>query len=205
MSAPSLRTPDRLVGDHVVLERMAEHHVAAIAEAAAGDRSTYSYTGVPDGLAGAESYVRTLLAAAGRGEVAPFVQRRAGTELVVGCTRFMDPHFWFDRPDPDEVEIGGTWLNPAAQRSSINTEAKLLLLTHAFEAWGVGRVAICTDARNARSRTAIERIGATFEGVLRQHRTSYLEPGSLRDSAMFSIVAEEWPTVCAALRHRLDQ
>ena len=93
---------------------------------------------------------------------------------------------------PNEVEIGGTWLAGAAQRTPINTEAKMLLLTHAFEMWGVHRVAICTDALNERSRRAIERIGATFEGVLRNHRGSIgdaAEAGRRGTALRYSIIA----------------
>ena len=106
---------------------------------------------------------------------------------------------------PDEVEIGGTWLAASAQRSAINTEAKLLMLSHAFEVWQVNRVALATDARNERSRAAIERIGATFEGVLRRHRWSFApgESGQPRDTAIFSIVPSEWPDVKARLTARL--
>ena len=79
---------------------------------------------------------------------------------LVGCTRFLEMRRWRGRPEPDEVEIGGTWLAADVQRSAVNTEAKLLLLTQAFDDWHVDRVAIATDARNDRSRHAIERIGA---------------------------------------------
>ncbi len=85
----------------------------------------------------------------------------------------MDLRWWSGRDVPDEVEVGGTWLAASVQRTPLNTEAKLLLLGHAFEMWGVHRVALATDARNERSRAAIERIGARFEGVLRNHRFSY--------------------------------
>ena len=106
----------------------------------------------------------------------------------------MSPFWTLGRPDPDEIEVGGTWLNASAQRTGINTEAKLLLLQHAFEQWHVQRVAICTDARNDQSRRAIERIGATFEGVLRCHRRSTRpdDVGRLRDTATYSIVIDEW-------------
>jgi RimJ/RimL family protein N-acetyltransferase len=109
----------------------------------------------------------------------------------------MSPAWPLGRRAPDEVEVGGTWLAADAQRSPINRNAKLLLFTQAFDVWEVRRLAICTDARNERSRTAIERLGATFEGVLRQHRPSTAagESGVLRDTATYSIVADEWPAV----------
>jgi RimJ/RimL family protein N-acetyltransferase len=116
----------------------------------------------------------------------------------------MELRHWRKRPAPDEVEIGGTWLASTAQRTAINTEAKLLLLTHAFERWEVWRVAICTDAQNRRSRDAIERLGAQFEGILRSHRLLN-QPGQTRprDTAIYSIIGAEWPAVRAGLVARL--
>ncbi|MGE5211574.1 MAG: GNAT family N-acetyltransferase, partial [Acidobacteriota bacterium] len=127
--------------------------------------------------------------------------------VVVGCTRFMNPAWPLGRVDPDEVEIGGTWLSATAQRTPINSEAKLLMLTHAFEVWNAQRVAICTDARNEQSRRAIERLGATFEGVMRRHRRSTRvgEDAALRDTATYSIIVDEWPTVEARLRSFIDR
>jgi RimJ/RimL family protein N-acetyltransferase len=104
------------------------------------------------------------------------------------------------------VEIGGTWLAADAQRSPINTEAKLLLLTHAFDVFGVFRVAIATDARNERSRAAIERLGARLEGIMRNHRPNagpLTEPGHPRNTAMHSIIDDEWPAVRAGLKEQL--
>ena len=195
-----------LTGRHVVLERLGLHHLDEIVEAGAGDRSAYGYTQVPDGHDEAIGYISYLVDDADNGRAAPFVQLRisdGSTETtLVGCTRFMNPEWPLGRTDPDEVEIGGTWLNPSAQRSPVNTEAKILMLTHAFDTWNVQRVAICTDASNTLSRRAIDRIGARFEGVLRRHRRS-LQKGHaeiLRDSAMYSITIDEWPSV----RYRLN-
>ena len=161
-----------LLGRHVELVPLDSAHVDELAEAAAVERSSYDYADVPDSSEPMADYVSRLLAARDAGTVVPFAQRRADDGRVVGCTRFMELRWWRGREVPDEVEIGGTWLAADAQRTPINTEAKLLLLTHAFERWEVSRVALCTDVRNARSRTAIERIGARFEGVLRHHRPS---------------------------------
>ena len=198
---PALDVGD-LVGTHVVLERLRADHVAAIAAAGSGDRSTFGWTGVPGDHAEAEAYVATLLADAACSRAAPFVQRRTTDGTIVGCTRFMSPSWPLGRQDPDEVEVGGTWLAAHAQRSPINSEAKLLLLTHAFDVWSVQRVAICTDDRNDRSRRAIERLGATFEGVLRRHRPSTAtgEAGMLRNTAVYSIIAEDWPAIRDRLR-----
>lgn len=199
-------TVGTLTGRHVTLEPMRLDHVEAIARAGQGDRSTFGYTQVPDGLDEATAYVQWLLDDAAAARAAPFVQRRRDDHTVVGCTRFLHPAWPLDRDDPDEVEIGGTWLAVSAQRSAVNTDAKLLLLGHAFDVWQVQRVAICTDARNAQSRRAIERLGATFEGVLRRHRRSTRagEVMRLRDTATYSITNEEWPTVREALTARLD-
>jgi RimJ/RimL family protein N-acetyltransferase len=201
---PSLAVGD-LAGRHVRLERLRIDHVDAIAAAGAGDRSSYGWTGVPDGIAESRIYVTGLVTDAAHARCAPFAQRRLVDDVIVGCTRFMSPAWPLGRSDPDEIEIGGTWLSADAQRSPINTEAKLLLLTHAFETWTVRRVAICTDARNERSRAAIERLGATFEGVLRQHRASTAagEAGTLRDTATYSITAAEWPDIQRTLVAKL--
>jgi RimJ/RimL family protein N-acetyltransferase len=120
-------------------------------------------------------------------------------------TRYMSIRRREGEEIPYAVEIGGTWLCASAQRTGINTEAKLILLAHAFEVWGVGRVDFKTDARNERSRRAIERLGATFEGVLRHWQPSLVsgEETQLRNSAMYSILDTEWPRVSADLRSRL--
>lgn len=202
-----LLTVPALTGDHVVLEPLRVDHVDAVATAGGGDRSTFGFTLVPNGRDEARAYVAALVDDAASGRIAPFVQMRRADAQVVGCTRYLNPLRPLGRADPDEVEIGGTWLAATAQRTPINTEAKLLLLTHAFEIWGVQRVAICTDAHNDRSRRAIERIGATFEGVLRRHRLS-AAPGAgtiLRDTATYSITAPEWPDVRRHLGQLLDR
>lgn len=193
-----------LTGRFVQLEPLGPEHVDGLVEAASIDRSTFDHTWVPDGHAAMAGYVEHLLAEHAACNVLPFAQRRLDTGDVVGCTRYLDIRWWRGRPEPDEVEIGGTWLGAAAQRTAINTEAKLLLLGHAFDTLGVWRVAICTDARNERSRVAIERLGATFEGILRNHRLRYnTDPVEPRDSAMYSITDREWPTVRAGLEARL--
>ena len=127
------------------------------------------------------------------------------TGRVVGATAYWDPRI---RPEEDRlfaVEVGFTWLAASAQGTGVNTEAKLLLFQHAFENGGVARVDLKTDARNRRSRAAIEAVGARFEGVLRNWSRSWApgEDGLLRDSAMYSIVEQEWPGCRAALEARL--
>lgn len=194
-----------LRGQHVELVPLEVEFAADLAAAAVVDRATYRYTTVPEGPAATEAYVRRLLNDRDADRVVPFAQRHVATGRLVGCTRFMEIRWWRGRPEPDEVEIGGTWLSADVQRSAVNTEAKLLLLTHAFETWNVVRVALCTDERNERSRRAIEGIGARFEGVLHNHRPSYSpdERGRPRQSALFAITDTEWPAVRARLGERL--
>jgi RimJ/RimL family protein N-acetyltransferase len=154
-------------------------------------------------------YVDAALAARAAGTAFPFATVRQADGVVIGSSRFFDIERWgwpeghpeSRRTAPDGCEIGYTWLSPAAIRTAANTEAKLLMLTQAFEGWGVKRVCFHTDARNERSRAALERIGARFEGVLRAHRLSAdLLP---RDSARYSILAAEWPGVRAHLQGKL--
>lgn len=203
---PTLIAPV-MSGRFVALEPLRPEHATEIAAAAAGDRSSYGYTQVPDGVDQSHDYITWLLDDAANARVAPFVQRRVSDGAAVGCTRYLNPAWPLSRRDPDEVEIGGTWLAAVAQRTPINSEAKLLLLTHAFEAWQAQRVAICTDVRNEQSRRAIERIGAEFEGVLRRHRTSTRagETNTLRDTATYSITIDEWPTVKRRLCEFVDR
>jgi N-acetyltransferase len=186
-----------LSGDTVRLEALRLEHVDALFEAANEDRSAYYFTSVPSSHEEVTSNVNDLLLAGQAGEVVPFVQIDARSGRVVGVTRFMTIRRAARDLSPYAVEIGGTWLAASAQRTGINTEAKLLLLGHAFDVLGVGRVDLKTDARNDRSRNAIARIGATFEGVLRHWQPSLVpgEEGLLRDSALYSILDREWPKV----------
>lgn len=194
-----------LTGSHVQLEPLSLDHVHQLVVAANENRSTYGFTPVPASVAAMNNYVTALLADAESGRVVPFAQRRLADQRIVGCTRYLEIRYWSGRELPDEVEIGGTWLADSAQRTALNTEAKLLLFSHAFDNWEVRRLSICTDARNTRSREAIERTGATFEGILRQHRGSAVvgEIGSPRDTAVHSILDSEWPAVRTGLRSRL--
>jgi N-acetyltransferase len=199
--------PFTLTGSFVQLEPLAETMVADLVDAGNRDRSTYRYTAVPSTVAAMHDYITGLLGDAEADTVVPFAQRRVGDQRLVGCTRFLNVLWWAGRDTPAEVEIGGTWLAADAQRSAINTEAKLLLMSHAFEVWHVPRVAICTDADNERSRRAIERLGATLEGVLRNHRMvsgDDAPPGSARNSAMYSVIDSEWPAVKQRLTALLE-
>lgn len=188
---------------------MERGHVDALVAAASEDRSTYDWTFVPDGTDAMRAYVETAIAGREEDVFTPFVAVRRSDERVVGSTRFFNERWDWSHADPsrqrhdrpDVVEIGWTWLAASAQRTAINTEAKLLLLTHAFEVFDVHRVCLRTDRRNARSRAAIERLGASLDGVWRADRPG--ADGTVRDSAHYSIVADEWPAIRDSLRHRL--
>jgi len=180
-----------LQGRFVRLEPITLGHVDGLVAAASEDRSTYALTSVPDGPDAMAAYVATALVEQQAGCTLAFATVAA--DRVVGSTRFMDIDYWSGSVVPSVLEIGSTWLSASAQRTGTNTEAKLLMLTHAFETWQVHRVTFKTDARNVRSRRAIERIGATFEGLRRAHVVGF--DGAIRDSAYFSIIASEWPEV----------
>jgi RimJ/RimL family protein N-acetyltransferase len=173
--------------------------------AASIDRSTYGFTWVPIDRADADRYIAKALNDHAGGTALPFVQRRADTGEVVGSTRYLNIEHWSWAEStgwPDAVEIGSTWLSASAQRSRVNSEAKLLLLGHAFDQWGVQRVAIKTDALNAVSRTAIERLGARFEGIVRHQLPAFGRSGP-RDTALYSIIPAEWPAIRERLSERL--
>jgi N-acetyltransferase len=204
-----------LSGKHVRLEPLAHRHVAGLAAAAAADPSLYQWSPVPQGAIDATRYVETALAWQDAGSAVPFaiVGLKDGVKegIVLGSTRFWNLERWswppgharHGRDAPDACEIGYTWLARSAIRTGVNTEAKLLMLMHAFETWQVLRVCFHTDVRNQRSRAALERIGGKFEGILRAHRMAadYIA----RDSARFSIVAEEWPALNLQLSRLLDR
>ena len=195
-----------LVGGRVRLEPLCEEHVEGLLAAATEDRATFGYTSVPRTRDDLVAHVRALLDERAAGQAVPFTQVRAIDGAPVGMTRFLALRSRPNAEAPYAVEIGGTWLAASAQRTGINIEAKLLLLTEAFDTWHVGRVDFKTDARNERSRRAIAALGATLEGVLRNWQPSHA-PGEetlLRDSAMYSITAAEWPAVRDRLRERLD-
>jgi RimJ/RimL family protein N-acetyltransferase len=194
-----------LEGTRVRLEPLSKDHAPDLAIAAEEDRQSYGFTAVPRPWE-IPDYLQAHFQRARDGKIAPFAQIRQSDRRAVGCTAYWEPRFWPGRDQLCAVEIGWTWLAASAQRTGINVEAKLLLMEYAFETMDVARVDLKTDARNERSRRAIEGLGAKFEGVLRQWSPSHAsgEEGRLRDSAMFSVIASEWPTVKASLRHRLE-
>jgi RimJ/RimL family protein N-acetyltransferase len=194
-----------LAGERVRLEPLSWAHADDLRVAAEEGRETYGFTDVPRAAA-VEEFVATHLQRHKGAAMVPFAQVRQVDGRAVGMTSLWEPRYWPGRDELCGVEIGWTWLAASAQRSGINPEAKYLLLEFAFETLRVARVDLKTDARNERSRRAIVGIGATFEGVLRQWSPSRVpgEEGLLRDSAMFSVIAAEWPDVKTALQNRLS-
>ena len=184
--------PITLAGQSIRLEPLQLNHVSALAEAglfAELWRLQPAPVVTENDMRG---YVQTALDDQERGVGLPFVIVNLQTEQVIGSTRYMDialAHF--------RLEIGATWLTPAHQRSGANTEAKLLLLGHAFDSLGIKRVVFKTELLNEPSRKALARIGAVEEGTFRQHL--YAASGRPRDMVYFSILAQEWPNVKAKL------
>ena len=214
----SLEVPS-LSGRIARLVPLGAEHVNGLAAASAKDRSTFAYTRVPDGRDECAVYVAVALAAAERGSEVPFAVVDNRTGAVVGTTRFLDlevfrwPPPWPPGSSPGPLpsaaepptvtEIGSTWYAHSAQGSGINLDCKRLMLGYAFEVWGVIRVSLKTDARNLRSIAAIEKIGAVFEGIRRAHVPAV--DGTVRDSAYFSLLSEEWPARRAQLDVMIDE
>ena len=208
-----------LRGMHIRLEPLEYRHVEGLVAASATDSSLYQWSPVPQGKVEATSYVDTALAWRDAGSAVSFAIVKLNDRLddssddgiVIGSTRFFNLERWawpkghprHGRHDPDVCEIGYTWLARSAIRTAANTEAKLLMLAHAFETWQVLGVCFHTDARNQRSRAALERIGSKFDGILRAHRMAadYIA----RDSVRYSIVAAEWPVVKQQLNQLMSQ
>lgn len=212
MSETTLVRPVTLEGRFVRLEPLTPAHAGALLAAASGSRETYGLTLVPGSAAETAAYIETALAEQRANRSLPFATVDRTSGRVIGSTRFLNIEFWTwpagnrhqRGPErPDVVEIGATWLAASAQRTPINTEAKLLMLAHAFDHWRVHRVSLMTDARNQRSRQAILRLGARFDGILRSARPA--SDGAIRDTAAFSILEAEWPAVRANLEARLTQ
>lgn len=196
-----------LRGETVTLRPLTTADAGALAAAASESRQEFAYTRVPDGVEEARQYIEGALADREAGRRVPFAI--VWRDRLVGSTSYLDPQRWrwppgspLQRTDhPDAVEIGSTWLAASAQRTRCNTEAKYLLLSHAFDVWRVHRVSLKTDERNTKSRRAIERLGALFDGVRRADMPG--QDGSVRNSACYSIVRSEWPDVRKKLEDAL--
>ena len=177
-----------LVGSRVVLAPLTMDHVDALAEVGLDPEIWRWMPARVRDRTGMQAFVEECLEGLRRGSDVPFVTTLRDTGQITGATRFLNIAFEHRR-----VEIGGTWIAPAWQRSHVNTEAKYLMLRHAFEHWGCRRVEFKTNALNTKSRDAIRRLGAVEEGILRKHMVQ--EDGSSRDSVYFSILDDEWPAV----------
>jgi N-acetyltransferase len=198
-----------LEGQHIRLVPLSPAHADGLVTASAGDPVLYQWSQVPRGADEVAHYIEIALRLRDEGKAGPFATVRVADGVVIGSTRFFDMERWawpagherHGREHADVCEIGYTWLTAAAIRTAANTEAKLLMLTHAFEAWGMLRVCLHTDERNERSRAAIERIGGRFEGLLRSYRMA--ADFTPRNSARYSITAAEWPGIKERLTRRL--
>jgi len=182
-----------LGGRFVLLRPLALADVGEMQAVAAGPRETFTWTHVPTPEEVPE-YVSGAVAEMEAGRALVFATCLASGELV-GCTRFFDFQSW--TREVDACEIGYTWLAQKAQRTPVNTEAKLLMLAHAFETWRCVRVTLKTDERNQRSRRAIERLGAHLDGILRAYQQG--ADGAPRNTAYYTILAGEWPEVESGL------
>ncbi len=189
--------PALLEGRHVRLEPLEPRHLAPLIAAAREPAVFEWYLTRPLGEPGEmEKWLGDYQRALAAGTEVGFATVRRSDGRVVGSTRFLDI-----RRSNRGLEIGNTWLAREAQRTAINTEAKLLMLTHAFERWGAARVQLKTDERNERSRAAIARLGCRFEGILRRYQARY--DGFIRNTAMFSLLDDEWPAAKAKLEKLL--
>lgn len=185
-----------LEGTHVRLEPLAEGHHAALSAVGLDDELWRLIPKPVRSAADMAAYIAFALGEQAAGRALPFAIVDRATGQPIGSTRYMAIE-----PAHRRVEIGSTWLARAWQRTAANTEAKYLLLRHAFEVLGCIRVELKTDALNERSRAAIRRIGAKEEGILRSHMIT--ASGRIRDSVYYSILAGEWPAVKAALERKL--
>ncbi len=189
--------PVTLENGAVRLAPLTRDHAFALANAAAdGELWNLWYTSVPtpDSVT---SYIEQALAGQAAGHELPFVIRVQASGRVVGSTRYLHVV-----EEHKRAEIGATWLAKSCQGTVVNPAVKLLLLEHAFAVLGMNRVEFLTHAKNAQSRAALLKLGATQEGILRHHRV--LPDGSLRDSVVFSILAAEWPALREVLKKRLQ-
>jgi RimJ/RimL family protein N-acetyltransferase len=188
--------PVVLRGRHVRLEPLGLQHVAALAEAGADPAIWTWYPQRNDTPEAMQVFVQTALDWQAAGTALPFVQIDVPSGRLIGSTRLV----MVDAPNR-RAEIGWTWLTPSFQRTAANTESKLLLLRHAFETLGLVRVEFKTDSLNLASRRALARIGATEEGVFRNHMI--VQGGRLRHSVYFSVIDSDWPAVKAGLERKL--
>jgi RimJ/RimL family protein N-acetyltransferase len=180
--------PVVLEGTHVRLESMREEHVAGLVAAGVGYGLFRYFPSSLESETAMRAFVTSSIAGLAAGSILPFATIERASGRVVGSTSYLAIERAHKR-----LEIGGTWITPSHQRGPVNTEAKLLQLTHCFEVLGCNRVEFKTDARNEQSRAALARIGAVEEGTFRAHMV--MPDGQLRSSVYFSVIASEWPVV----------
>lgn len=195
MSLPVIE-PVRLEGDRVVLEPIRPDHVEPLWEAAQDPRIWDWLIHLTDSREFFDGWVAESVESWESGDRKTFVTCESDGGRVLGSSSYLNY-----RPADDVVEIGFTWLSPAAWGTGANTEAKLLMLAHAFEELGCARAEFKTDARNERSRAALVALPAKFEGILRNHMVVF--GVGRRDSAYYSVIDDEWPKVKAALQARI--
>jgi len=192
-------SPVMLEGTHVRLEPLRPDHAGKLWEIAK-DHLHELFQWIPYRLESLEDFRvfnRHVMDEQKRGLTVPFATFERNSGDIVGTTRFMN----MDMPNR-KVEIGSTWIAPPWQRTAVNTEAKYLMLRHAFEVWNCLRVELKTDSMNQRSRMAILRLGAKEEGTLRKHMVTW--NGRQRDSVYFSILDTEWPEVKTRLEQKME-
>jgi RimJ/RimL family protein N-acetyltransferase len=192
-------TPFTLQGDNVSLEPLRQEHLAEI-QAAAADGQLWKlyYTSVPT-LENTQKWLDLALELQEQQKAIPFVVRHKASGAIIGSTRYCN----IDHNNNKRLEIGYTWYAQSFQRSVVNTECKLLLLTHAFETFGCIAVEFRTDWMNRKSQAAIERLGAKRDAVLRNHQI--MPDGRIRDTVVYSVIQNEWPGVKRNLQYLHDK
>lgn len=203
--------PIVLEGHFLRLEPLDLIQTDGLVAASVVDPALYRWSPVPQGKDEVRTYIETAQSWREAGSAVPFAIIRLADRAVIGSTRFWNLEYWnwpMDHPrhrraSPDACEIGCTWLTASTIRAAANTEAKLLMLTHAFEVWEVLRVCFHTNMRNEHSRAALGRIGGRFEGILRDHRMA--ADFIPRDSARYSILAAEWSEVKELLQSHIKR
>lgn len=199
-------------GKYVQLIPLAESHAEELVSAVLQTPDpAFSLTSVPQTFEAMRTYIQCALEDQTKKNAIPFSILDLRADRLVGSTRFGNIEYWTwpdkahplqrDSSVPDALEIGWTWLVKEARRSGINTEMKLLMLTHAFETWKVHRVLLKTDSRNQLSRRAMERLGIRFDGILRADMPAF--DGKIRDSAYYSILISEWPEIKKMIQKKL--
>jgi RimJ/RimL family protein N-acetyltransferase len=194
---PSLG-PITLSGQHIRLEPMRSGHAAALLEAGRAGEIWEWMPSRPLDPVTIDGWLSKAMQAESQGREYPFVVSLISSRRLIGSTRYLDV-----QEDDRTVEIGWTWYAPDTWGGVVNPEAKYLLMRHAFDEWGAIRVALKTDIRNLHSQAAIKKLGAKYEGLLRNQRIR--RDGSYRDTVVFSVTDREWPAVKSRLEQRIER